>query len=66
MSEGDLSARANVGEFFVTEIGAIEREPEFVRLAFMSERQIITIVLPPSAFAAMAWLVAFCPDGVLH
>lgn len=58
--------RANMGEFFATEMGVIEREGEFVRLAFTSDRQVVTIVLTPSAFAAMAWLVAFCPDGILH
>lgn len=58
--------RANFGEFFATNMGAVERSAEFVRLVFFSDRQTIAIALPPSAFAAAAWLIASCGDGVLH
>lgn len=58
--------RLNAGEFFATAMGAIERTPEFVRLVFSSDRQVVTIALPPSAFAMVAALIATCRDGTTH
>jgi hypothetical protein len=56
-----------VREFFVTSMEGVEKNHEFVRLVFhQADRQTITIMLTPSAFTAMAWLVAACPDVTLH
>lgn len=61
-----LAELANRGDFFATSMQPIQRLPEFVRLVFFSDQQRISIVIPATAFANIAWLIAHCPDCVMN